>query len=103
MKAFGVVLGTAVVVGLLAPAAMAQELRLELARKRQEVVRPAPADPQATVREAEKAVREYEEQVRVERTLEAVWQHDRRRDLDSLITHQKQALAIQRALRELRP
>lgn len=102
MKTLRVIFGAAVVLALLAPAAMAQELRLELARKRQEVVRPAPADPQATVREAEKAVREYEEQVRVERTLEAVRQHERRRDMDSLITHQKQALAIQRALRELR-
>jgi len=86
---------------LLAPSALAQELRLELARKRQEVTHPAPA-PETIVKEAERAVREYQERVRRERILEELRVNAHRRDLDFLITHEKQALAVQRALGEFR-
>jgi len=102
MKVLAVILGTGLTLALAAPSASGQELRLELARKRQEVVQPAP-DPQAMAREAEQAVQEYEEQAARERVIEELRDHDRRRSLDFDITQQKQALAIQRALRSLRP
>lgn len=101
MKAWRVIFGAGITLALLVPSVNAQELRLELARKRPEVVQPAP-DPQAVVREAERAVQEYEEQVARERVIEGLREHDRQRNLDSMITQQKQALAVQRALRELR-
>ena len=86
---------------LLAPTVMAQELRLELARKRHEFVRPAPDLP-AAVREAEQAVQEYKEQLAQDRLIGELREHERRRDLDILITQQLQVLQVQRALREIR-
>jgi len=100
MKVFGAILGAGLILGLAAPSAGGQELRLELARQR-EVEHPAP-DPRAVVSQAERAVQEYEEQVARERVIEELRERDRRRDLDFMITQQKQALAIQRALREFR-
>ena len=100
MKVLPVIFGAGITLALLAPSVSAQELRLELARKRPEAVQPAP-DPQAVVRAAERAVQEYEEQVARERVLEGLREHDRQRNLDLVITQQKQALAVQRALREL--
>lgn len=101
MKVGRVIFGAGITLALLIPSVNAQELRLELARKRPEVVQPAP-DPQAVVREAERAVQEYEEQAARARVIEALREHDRQRSLDQLITQQKQALAVQRALRERR-
>jgi hypothetical protein len=101
MKAWRVIFGAGITLALLVPSVNAQEIRMELARKRPEVVQPAP-DPQAVVREAERAVQEYEEQVARERILGGLREHDRQRNLDSMITQQKQALAVQRALRALR-
>lgn len=101
MKVWRVIFGAGIALALVVPSVNAQELRLELARKRPEVVQPAP-DPQAVVREAERAVQEYEEQAARARVIEALREHDRQRSLDQLITQQKQALAVQRALRERR-
>lgn len=87
---------------LLAASAGAQQIRLDLARKRQEVVRPAP-DPQTVVREAEQAVRELQEQVARQRLIkEEVLARDRRPDLDPAITQQIQAQQVQRALGKVR-
>ncbi len=101
MRALTVISGASFALALLAPSALAQELRLELARTRQAAVHPAP-DPKAVVREAEQAVQEFREQVARERLINEWREHDRRRELDSLVTQQKQALAVQRALREFR-
>lgn len=101
MKVLLVIVGAGLILALAAPLASAQELRLDLARKKPPVQRPAP-DPKAVAREAERAVQEYKEQVARERVIEALQERDRQRSLDSLITQQKQALAIQRALRDLR-
>ncbi len=101
MKAVTVLAGGGLALALLAPSAIAQELRLDLTRKRQEVVRPAP-DLQAVVREAEQAVREYQEQVARTRLMEELSARERRRDLDAVITQQIQALQVQRALRDFR-
>ncbi len=101
MRALTVLAGAGLALALLAPSAIAQELRLDLTRKRQEVVWPAP-DLQAVVREAEQAVREYQEQVARKRLMEELRERERRRDLDSVMTQQIQALQVQRALREFR-
>ena len=101
MKVFAVIVGTGLTLALLASAAGAQELRLALAWKKHPVEHPTP-NPKAIVREAERAVQEYEEQAARERVIEALQERDRQRSLDSLITQHKQALAIQRALRDLR-
>lgn len=102
MKVLAMILGAGLTLAFLAPAAAAQELRLELAQKRQEVVRPA-LDPQAVARQAEQAVQEYQEQVARERLVrEQVLPRDRRPHLDPVITQQIQALQVQRALRGFR-
>lgn len=101
MKGFAAILGAGLALALVASSAGGQELRLELARKKHPAEQPAP-DAKAVAREAERAVQEYEEQLAQERIIEALRGHGRRRDLDFLITQHKQALAIQRAIRELR-
>lgn len=106
MRGVALIGGVGLALVLVVPAALAQELRLELARKRHEVVRPAPDLP-AAAREAEGAVREYEaevarEHLARERVLGELRERDRRRELDTLITQQIQALQLQRALREFR-
>ncbi len=99
MKSSALVLGAGVVLLLLTSSAGGQELRLELARKRQEAVQPAP-EPQVVVRQAEQAIQEYEEQLRRERLIqEHVLARDRLPNLDPAITQQLQAIQIQRALR----
>lgn len=87
---------------LLTVSAGAQELRVDLAPKRQAVVRPAP-DPRTAAREAEQAIREYQEQVAPKPLVEKeMLARERRRDLDPAITQQIQAQEAQRALREFR-
>ena len=100
MKPSALILGAGLGLLLLTSSAGGQELRLELARKRPEAVQPA-SEPQVVVRQAEQAVREYEEQLRRERLIqEHVLARDRRPpNLDPAITQQLQALQIQRALR----
>ena len=101
MKVFPVIFGVGLTLVFVAPSATAQELRLELARKKPQAEYPAP-DPKAVVREAERAVQEYEEQLGRKRVIEEFREHERRRSLDFVITQHKQALAVQRALREFR-
>ncbi len=99
MKSLGLILGAGLGLLLLTSSAGGQELRLELARKRQEAVQPTP-EPQAIVRQAEQAIQEYEEQLRRERLIqEHVLARDRLPNLDPTITQQLQAIQIQRALR----
>jgi len=99
MKALAAIGYVGLALVLFVPSAVAQELRLDLSRKR-EVVRPA-LDTQAVVREAEQAVREYQEQVAQKRLTEEL-QVRRRPDLDPAITQGIQAQQVQPALRDFR-
>ncbi len=99
MKALAAIGYVGLALVLFVPSAVAQELRLELSRKR-EVVRPAP-DMQAVAREAEQAVREYQEQV-VQKRLAEELRARRRPDLDPAITQGIQQQQVQRALQGLR-